>query len=58
MLHRQNFGDQQDILQTIDHGRCQHIIEEVWGQGGGWQAWLVCLNGHYHHGTGLGEDVE
>ena len=31
MLHRQYLGNPQDILQTIDHGRCQHIVEEVCG---------------------------
>ena len=31
MLHRQYLGNPQDKLQTIDHGRCQHVVEEVCG---------------------------
>ncbi len=54
MLHRQYLGNPQDILQTIDHGRCQHIVEEVCGV----KVVVGASKWNYHHGTGLGEDIE
>jgi len=45
-----------DISRTIDH--LLYTANKLLKRSVGSRWWLVRPNGHYHHGTGLGEDAE